>query len=239
MTHKFNRIVLFSACATVISMFTAAAASCPSGDTLAQLETLGSCQIGDKIFSDFTYTDSVKGGALPVTAGDITVDTVGPGQDVAGPDYGLEFNGSWTADNGQTSDGDIGFEVTVVNGAGMEITDAGLAQTSGITGTGVASVSELGCSGAGCTPGTWAVLTLEDGSTVQGASEKMLAPTGTVTVSKDINVVAPAGSFASISLVTDTFSQTAVPEPRALSLLLGLGLVAGFAFRKKLQGVRA
>lgn len=239
MTHKFNRVVLFSACATVISLFTAAAASCPSGDTLAQLEALGSCQVGDKIFSDFTYTDSVSGGATAVLATAITVDTVGPGEDVSGANYGLEFNGSWTADNGQTSDGDIGFEVTVVNGAGMEITDAGLAQTSGIFNGGVASVSEQGCSGAGCTPGTWAVLTLEDGSTDQGASDTILSPTGTVTVSKDINVVAPNGGFASISLVTDTFSQTAVPEPRALSLLLAFGLVAGFAFRKKLQGARA
>jgi hypothetical protein len=239
-THKFNRVVLFSACATVISMFTAAAASCPSGDSLAQLESLGSCQIGDKIFSDFTYNYSASGGAMAVLPGSITVDTVGPGQDVSGPSYGLEFNGSWTADNGQTNDGTIGFEVTVVNGAGMEITDSGLAQTSGIFGLGgVASVSEQGCSGVGCTPGTWAVLTLQDGSTDQAAADTLLAPTGTVTVSKDINVIAPAGSFASISLVTDTFSQTAVPEPRALSLLLGLGLVAGFAFRKKLQGVRA
>jgi hypothetical protein len=238
-THKFNRIVLFSACATVISMFTAAAASCPSGDTLLQLQDIGACQVGDKIFSDFTYTDSVSGGALPVTIGDITVKTVGPGEAVVGPDYGLQFNGSWTADNGQTSDGTIGFEVTVVNGAGMEITDSGLAQTSGILPGGVASVAEAGCSGLGCTPGTWTVLTLEDGTTTQLAKDTMLSPTGSVTVSKDINVVAPVGSFASISLVTDTFSQTAVPEPRALSLLLGLGLVAGFAFRKKLQGVRA
>ena len=151
MTHKFNRIVLFSACATVISMFTAAAASCPSGDSLLQLETLGSCQVGDKIFSDFTYISGATGGAVAVTAGSITVDTVGPGQDVTGANYGLEFNGSWTADNGQTSDGTIGFQVTVVNGAGMEITDSGLAQTSGIFGSGVASVSEQGCSGAGCT----------------------------------------------------------------------------------------
>ncbi len=240
MTHKFNRIVLFSACATVISMFTAAAASCPSGDTLAQLETLGSCQIGDKIFSDFTYIGSATGGATQVTAGGIVVDTVGPGQDVAGPNYGLEFNGSWTADNGQTSDGTIGFEVTVINGAGMEITDAGLAQTSGVFGGGVASVSEQGCSGTGCTPGTWAVLTFQDtGNDVASADNPLPAPTGTVTVSKDINVVAPTGGFASISLVTDTFSQTAVPEPRALSLLLALGLVAGFAFRKKLQGAGA
>ena len=65
-------------------MFTAAAASCPSGDTLAQLETLGSCQIGDKIFSDFTYTDSVKGGALPVTAVILLWIRVGAGQDVRG-----------------------------------------------------------------------------------------------------------------------------------------------------------
>jgi len=236
-SHKLVRIALFSACTVAISISTAAAATCISGDTLAQYEALGAtgCQIGDKIFSNFTYTDSATGGAIAVTAAGITVNSVGPGQSVTGSNYGLAFDGSWTALNGQTNDGDIGFTVTVVNGAGMEITDAGLAQTSGITASGVASVAEQGCSGTGCTPGTWAVLTLQYGTVDAAASDQWLSATGSVTVSKDINVVAPTGSFAAISLVTDTFSQTAVPEPRALSLLLALGLVAGFAFRKKFQ----
>jgi hypothetical protein len=61
-------------------------------------------------------------------------------------------------------------------------------------------------------------------------------------VSKDINVNAGTGDgfdYASITKVTDVFSVSAVPEPRALSLLLGLGLVAGFVIRKKFQGARA
>src|ERR1700722_9554779 len=220
-------------------MCIAAAAPCVSGDTLTQFEALGNtgCQIGDKTFSDFSYTDTASGGAIAVTAGDITVGTVGPGESFPGANYGVAFDGSWTADNGQTSDGVISFVVSVVKGAYMEITDSGLAQTSGITGSGVANVAEQGCSGVACTPGTWAVLTLQDGTTDSAASDTILSPTGSVTVSKDINVVAPIGSFATITLVTDTFSQTAIPEPRVLSLLLALGLVAGFAFRKKYKTV--
>jgi hypothetical protein len=233
LSHRFACVL--SICATALSMFTAAAAPCVNGDTLAQFEALGNtgCQIGDKIFSDFSYSDSASGGAMAVTAGDVTVSTVGPGENFVGPDYGVAFQGAWTAVNGGTSDGDISFVVTVVNGAGMEITDSGLAQSSGITASGVAKVTEKGCSGVGCTPGTWGVLTLENGSTDSAASDTVFSPTGSVTVSKDINVVAPGGSFATITLVSDTFSQTAVPEPRVLSLLLALGLVAGFAFRKK------
>jgi hypothetical protein len=242
-THNFSKYVLFSACAAVLSISTAAADTCISGDTLAQFEALGSagCTVGDKTFYDFGYSGSATGGATAVAAGSVIVNTVGPtGEEFAGPDYGLEFQGAWTdTASGETNDGQIQFDVSV-NATNVAITDAGVAQSSGVgPGSGSASVAEQVCQGVPCDLTTWAVLTLEEGSLDQTASDTIISPSGAVTVSKDIEVNSGTSAFASISSVTDTFSQTAVPEPRALSLLLALGLVAGFAFRKKFQGAKA
>jgi hypothetical protein len=224
-----------------MSLFTLAAAPCVSGDTLAQYEALGStgCTFGDFTFSSFSYTSGV--GSPAATAVTVATTTNADGT-------GLAFDASWNAlGSGTTSDGDISFSVAVNGATGAEsITDAGLAQTGGVGGSGVATVSEQGCGPAPCVPGTWQVLTFDAGTGPgedESSADTLLAPTGSVEVSKDINADAGTGTsgydYATISQVTDVFSATAVPEPRALSLLLGLGLVAGFAFRKKLQGARA
>jgi hypothetical protein len=258
-THKIKTLLLFSACATVLSMFTAAADTCanvfnsnlsgnPASDTLAYLIANNvSCTFGGFTFSNFGYTDSSQnagntGPGQTETAADVTVAT-----DSNAYGNGLAFNSSWNADGGEaTSDGDITFTVTSNNG-GTEIEDAGLAVTSGEAGNGISKVDEKGCSGAGCTPGTWGVETFDTGSGGSDTSNyifnvSQLNPS--VTVSKDINAAANGGSDlspydnnAGISQVVDTFSV--VPEPRALSLLLGFGIIAGLLLRKKFQGANA
>lgn len=243
MTHKLLKLALFSACATVMSLFTLSAATCVSGDTLAyyisHYGTTG-CTYDGFTFSDFTYTDSASGGGTTQTADEVKVFTA-----INADGVGLSFDGSWDADvSGATSDGDVSFSVAVIGGA-ETITDAGLAQTGGVGGSGIATVSEQGCGPVPCVPGTWQVLTFDAGTGPgedQSSTDTLLAGTGSVRVSKDINVNAGTGDgfdYASITKVTDVFSVSAVPEPRALSLLLGLGLVAGFVIRKKFQGARA
>lgn len=235
MTHKIKTLILFSACATVLSMYTAAADTCANafttyGDTLADLISNNvSCSYGGFTFSNFSYIGSL-------TSSQVIVGTLTNGYGA-----GLEFNGSWNAfGNNSTSDGDIGFTVTSDGGATV-IEDAGLAVTSGVGGSGIATVSEDGCSGANCVPGQWAVETFHStGTTEDNADYVFNAPTGSVTVSKDINAAAngvDATNYATISLVADTFS--AVPEPRALSLLLGFGILGGLVLRKKFQSVKA
>jgi len=241
-THKFNRVLLFSACMAVISMFTAAADTCVNGGTLLSYEALGStgCTYGGYTFSNFSYTDAATNGGNTVTGSGVNVFTA-----TNAYGSGLSFDGSWDAYGaGATSDGDITFVVTVNNGGAATITDAGVAQTAGVTGSGVATVAEQGCGPAPCVPGSWPnppfVFDANSGSNNQSASETMITPNGSVEVSKNINVEAGTGSgydAATISQVTDTFST--VPEPRAMSLLLGFGLLAGFAFRKKFQADRA
>ena len=246
MTQKVTRLLIILACAGVLSLFTAAATplpTCSNDWTIAQYISTynpgGGCVIGDKIFSNFSYIGS---GNNPVPGTDVVVGTLGPtGTGAAAvdslfpSDIGLEFSASWTVPPGTSSDAAIGFEVTIGSGP-LNIEDAGLVQTSGVTGTGVASVVEDGCSGAvfPCTQ-EWNVLTNNNSF----AADTIFTPTGTISVSKDITVQSGSNGTATISLVQDVFSQTAVPEPRSLSLLLGFGLVAGLALKKKFQGVRS
>jgi hypothetical protein len=243
-THKLARLALFSACAIVISMFTLSAAPC-STDTLADYIALGStgCTIGDYTFYDFQLTaDTATGGASVVTAADITVSGLGPagtsGASSDSPflpnDIGVDFDAVWVAAAGQTVDDNITFDVSVGSGA-ANITDAGLVQDSSVVPSGTVTVSEKGCSGIvyPCN-NTWGVAT-NDTSFVQ---DTIFSSTGTLSVEKDIALNGGTGS-ANLSNVADVFSTSEVPEPRAMSLLLGLGLVAGFAFRKKFQSVKA
>jgi len=214
-------------------------ASCDNVNLASILATAAptfSCQIGDKVFSNFTYIDSETGGAIAIPASGVTVDTLGPagsGADVVNANIGLEFNSSWTAQTGQTNDATIGFTVTVVGASNLAIEDFGLAQISGVsvTGTALATVTEKGCGPTPCTPGPLAVLTFDNGTarTSQTVNDTIFTPVSSVSVLKDIDINGgtSAGSFAGISLVEDTFSQTAVPEP-ATMLLVG-GVLCGIA----------
>lgn len=198
--------------------------ACTNGETLTALMTQGSCQIGDKIFSNFNYTSSAQGGALAITADGITVDTLGPagsGASLLNSSIGLQFNAGWVALANQITDSAIGFTVTVVGGSGMQIQDFGLAQISGVNPNGSATVIENGCGPAPCTPAELAVMTFDyGGTTTQRVSDTMFAPLGSVEVTKDISVTGGTSGSAMLSLVQDTFSQEA-PEPMSMGLLGG------------------
>lgn len=241
MNHK--RILIALACAITLSLFTAAATpvpACQDGATLATYFSYGSlgCQIGDKIFSNFSYTGPSGTGVAPTPAG-ITVNTINGTNIIFPGDIGLSFNGTWDANAGQTADGNIAFQVTVAGGGPQQIEDAGIVQSAGITGNGQSKVTENGCSGAvyPCTA-TWGVVTLQNGQVNNFANDTIFTPTGTISVTKDINVIGNNGT-ASITNVIDVFSQTTVPEPRTVSLFLGMALFAGIALRKKFAAARS
>ena len=199
--------------------------SCPDGVSMATYISTysGGCIIGDKEFSGFNYTPSGTT-ASQVAASAVTVDTVGPavtGASILGPNIGLQFNAPWTASgSGITSDASISFIVSVLSGASI-IEDFGLGQTSGITGTGTASIVEDGCGPAPCTPVGGGlgggVITLDSTSTNIGQAETFFTPfQSSVEVSKDIDVSSGSAGFASLSVAQDTFSQ--VPEPASIAL---------------------
>jgi hypothetical protein len=243
-THKFAQYLILAVSALGLSALPAAADSaCPTGVALSTyLATPGfTCSIGDLDFGNFVYTSSASNPPTPVPASDVTVGTVDGSAGI-----GFTFDSNWTATGaGEFSDADIGFTVSVIGGGPATLEDAALIQTGGVdlTNTGsMASVGESGCSGSSngldCTQ-QWSLVTSENSNTTATSDHVFYLPTGVLTVSKDINAFdgTSANAFASVSLVEDTFSQ--VPEPRSLALLLGFGLVAGLALKKKLQSVQS
>jgi hypothetical protein len=251
-TRSLNRILIVAACAVVLSFFSAGATTllnCASNVSYGYYQshygngtTVGTdgdgCIIGDKIFNDFTYTTS---GTNPVLKADVKVQTLGPlgsGALDLSPDIGLQFNASWTANSGQSSDSGIGFVVSVIGGGPQMIKDIGLVQVSTVIPDGTASVGEKGCGPAPCTVGPLSVITFDGGSSdpkTKTNNNFIFTPIGSIQVLKDINVTGGTSGFASISIVQDTFSQ--IPEPRALSLLLSLGLIGLALWKKRLHGI--
>lgn len=232
----------------LLSMAALAVTSAPSwaatcGDGVALSTYLGagfSCTIGDKTFSNFTYTFS-PGAPVGVPAANVTVDTIGPGADASFTSQsfglpagliGLEFSAGWSAGSGQNIDSLIGFTLSVTGGGPAQIEDAALVQGgSGITGDGIGTVAENACGPAPCVPGTINLNTVDSSTTVALSKSVTFTPTGSIQVSKDINVKGNDGT-ASISQVIDAFSQTVVPIPGALPLF-ATGLVGLWGLRRR------
>lgn len=233
MLKKFTFLAVFALATTAITAF--ATPVCSDGVTDNGSTYFGggySCQVGDLLFSNFSYTAS---GTSPISASQITVDTVGPagsGASINFADIGLSFHAPWTAAAGQTTDGTIDFTVTALGGGNI-LTDLGLAQTSGVSGDANASVAERACGPTPCDPtgGSYYVLTFQDGSSDQATGETSFTGQTSISVEKDIAVNGNNG-FATISVVQDTFSQ--VPEPFSMGMigagLFGLGVLG---YRRK------
>jgi hypothetical protein len=241
-THKFATLILAVSALGLSALPAAADSACPTGDTYAQIEALGSCFIGNLDFTNFTYTSSSSNPPAPTPATAVTVSVVDTTSGI-----GFLFNSSWTASGpSEFSDAIIGFTVSVIGGGPATLEDAALIQTGAIDSTNSGSLDSVGedaCSGPSnnnppCTQ-QWALVTSQTSNTVDTTAHTFYTPTGSISVSKDINAISGsnANAFASVSGVEDTFSQ--VPEPRSLALLLGLGLVAGLSLKKKLQSVQS
>jgi len=229
----------FLLCAGILAVTSAPSwavtATCGDNVAFSTYLTAGfTCAIGDKTFSNFSYTAS---GTNPIAASAITVDTIGPtgtgASFVAGTgnltglpatDIGLEFFAPWSVGIGQSSDSFIGFTVTI-NGGPQLIDDASLVQGgSGFTLGGIAQVTEN-------INGTIQLITVDQNGQLVLGDTKSFSPTGTAVVTKDLSVNGNNGS-AAISQLVDVFSQTTVPIPGALPLF-ATGLVGLWGLRRK------
>jgi len=219
------------------SSLVAFAANCPT-TTYDQYLTSGfSCGINDQTFSDFAYAGESNPPGFGVPAGSITVTPITtPGNP------GLQWTAPWfasTASGVLSQDSLFQFNVNT-NPGGSPITDLSLSIAGvGFQGTGTVVVDETACLGAllpTCTGGQ--IITLEVFDSASGSQlvdSASFSGVTEVSIAKDIEIQAGTNGQASLSVVTDQFSEgtATVPEPGTLSML-GLGTVAlvGFARRK-------
>jgi len=191
-------------------------------DYIANNATFGqACQMGDKLFWDFSLANGVHAGGGEPTASAINVQAI-PGL----TNVGIQFTGGWIVAHGQTMDSIISYRVGTVSGSAA-LDDA----TLGITGT----LSTSGSAGATET------LTGVPGSPLQAAlpfsTSAYIAFGGStfssLSVTDEIRVTGGTGfgNIAHISIVQNNFYET-VPEPYE-SVLIGSGLLAFGLLRRR------
>jgi hypothetical protein len=218
-----NRFLTLLAFLVLASSAFASSTTCLAPDT-AYASYMGgfTCVSGNLMFSGFDLHVNVAGspGASGPTAVKVTPElTTG--------NEGFSFRANW-AGNMDTS---LSFTVTALVGL---ITDVHLTMTGGSFGPGsFANVSESICRDgnlATCVPPNGTPGSLIVPNSVSPISDAIFfSGAHSVQVSKDISVFAGPNGGANISVVTNTYSQSNVPEPLSLALfgsgLVGLGLM--------------
>jgi len=224
------------------SASSAAAVPLPANATLQDLINLnasGGVQIGNFIFSDFSYSASSSPSNPAPTATNISVSTA------PGPNVGLTFSSFWESVFGGNQDGIIRYAVQVAQGNVIDQVNLGFNGAAPVPSTGTnASVTETVATllttgnnvptGPGTAIGQLTVNnSVSTGSTTTNNSSLTLAsPQQGIFVSKDIQVVSGVNGIATISWVDNTYHSTAggpiIPEPASMGVLsvMGLGLLA-------------
>jgi hypothetical protein len=226
-------LMLLATCSAVY------AANCPATTYDVYIAPGFSCDIEDKTFSNFMYTGTSNPPGFSIPAGSVGVT---PLTEPGNP--GLQWSAPWFASTNAgilAQDSLFQFAVSVDPG-GAPITDLSLTIAGvGFAGTGEVVVDETACLGAmlpRCSGGQIVSLRVFAGASgTQLVDEVSFAPTTLVSVSKDLEIQAGTNGNASVSVVTNQFSEgeATVPEPGTLSMLgLGVAALAGFARRKLL-----
>jgi hypothetical protein len=201
-------------------------------DTLSSLIARnGSVQVGNLVFDQFSYSPT---GQMPLASNvnvSVTFDANG--------NPGLRFGGGFTDGSDgttasqQASDSVLSYRVTA---SGLGLNDIHLSGNPQVVGPGdgVMSVTET------FQAGTQAVKLEIHDVVNKGISNQVLqdsaafAPTSSIqVVTKDIFAL-NLGGFPTDSIIDQTFSTTAIPEPGAGVLLgLGVAVLAGYRWHRR------
>lgn len=228
MKNALLAVLVIMACS-----LTAFASNCTS-TTYDVYISQGSCGINDQVYSAFAYVGTSNPPGFSIPAGSVQVTPITtPGNP------GLQFSAGWLASTGSgVLEQDSLFEFQV--NSTSPITDLTLTiGGASFIGTGEVVVAETACLGAilpACTGGQLITLTVFDDAAGQQLTDTVnFTGVNEISVEKDLTVAAGTNGLATVSVLTDQFSegQATVPEPGTLSLmgLGGLGLL-GFARRK-------
>jgi hypothetical protein len=175
--------------------------ACATTGTFATLEAAGSCTIGDKTYSNFSFQSS------NVAAGDLGYSIVNNGNIANG--FSFQIANFFATGTGAV-DMTVGFNVIA---PAATISSVQLTQVGATVNGGIASIGELVCLGGaiiGCpSQNTRTVTTTSSGALSDNIG---FGPVVEIGVTKDISAIANGG-FASISNFIETVDQSAVPEP--------------------------
>lgn len=230
MTHKFGKYLILAVGAMGLTALPTFALTCVNTMDMGALYTNTdgssngfSCSLdnGNIVLSNFTY--SAPGTNTPATAVGVEVDN--PGVD----GFGLDFTGNWMSTGTTNTDVDVKFDVTALNGVSINDIYIVLGASS-FTGTGSALYEETYCTGP---PNEPCFEQVENPGPAQTDVVTLNSPTTTLTITKDVHLTPGSNGTVSVSSFGNQYST--VPEPRAVSLLLGLGLLAGLAIFKRRQ----
>jgi hypothetical protein len=214
-------VVLTSLCATQVR-----------ADSLSDLIAgNGSVQVGNLVFDQFRYSPT---GQMPLASNV----TVSPTFDASG-NPGLRFGGGFadasdgTTASQQASDAVLSYRVTA-SGLGLDVIHlSGNPQVVG-PGDGVMSVTESFQAGDRAVQ-----MEIHDSVNNGIISQKLqdsatFAPVSSLqVVTKDIFAL-NLGGFPTDSIVDQTFSTTAIPEPGSILLVgLGVAVLAGYRWRRQ------
>jgi hypothetical protein len=194
------------------------------------------CQIGDKLFYNFSYTASSTpaGNQPPANETSVIPD---PGDGFSNP--GIIFSvGGFLVFPGETMDATITYTVATLSGSsviqGYDLTMAG-SHTAAPTGLGSGSVTESFSNAPAGTPLTTTVGPL--GNNLNAASVGFLPWVGSTTITTQIHLQSPGDSgpfdIVTISAIQEHFSEN-VPEPYE-TLLIGSGLLFFGLWRKRVK----
>ena len=208
----------------------------PNNCLLVELTHGGSIQVDDKIFSGFTFSPT---GSDPVPEpSQISVLPVGVGTN----DPGLKFSSAnqfLSGPNPQGQNFNVTYNVALAPNSTDRITDIDFSLDAPVTLNGTASIT--GTEVANCTGDTGLQPRREIDLTATPAgamgSVDTMAPATSCDVFKQLLLMGGATGFAQLLSFENRFSESPIPEPSGLALLI-VGLLLMNFWRRGERGLR-